>query len=275
MDCILYMDLFFLWNFWMNVLIIFIVRQLTRTYRTISCLMAAAIGSGIACIGIVWYVVSENRIFFFLMEAGGILLMDVLAFGGKNILWHVLLHSITTVSVAGIFFYLLSTTVVKSDTMAIALVSVTAGMVCTLLEKKCRIRWKEEHMKAKTVLEFGDRRLFATALMDTGNKLYDPFFHKPVILVDEKMIQELLQRCKEEYPEKLHFIPFQSVGKENGVLEGITLDRVSIQWHNKQMQFRDVIAASTKENLYKGKEYQVIFHCGLVEEGRYGDLYAD
>ena len=122
-------------------------------------------------------------------------------------------------------------------------------------------------MKAKTVLEFGDRRVFATALMDTGNKLYDPIFHKPVILVDEKMIREMLAVCKKEYPEKLHFIPFHSVGKENGILEGLSFDQVSIKWQDKQLKFQNVIAASTKENLYKGKEYQVIFHCGLLQEG--------
>ena len=122
-------------------------------------------------------------------------------------------------------------------------------------------------MTAKTVLEFGDRKLFATALMDTGNKLYDPFYHKPVILVSEKMIGEMITYCKKECPEKLHFIPFHSVGKENGLLEGITFDCVNIRLQNKQMQFRDVIAASTKETLYKGKEYQVIFHCGLLQEG--------
>ena len=122
-------------------------------------------------------------------------------------------------------------------------------------------------MKAKTVLEFGDRKLFATALLDTGNKLYDPIFHKPVILVDEKMIGDMLRLCKEEYPEKLHFIPFHSVGRDNGLLEGISFDCVSIKWQEKHLKFHDVIAASTKESLYKGKEYQVIFHCGLLQEG--------
>ena len=132
------------------------------------------------------------------------------------------------------------------------------------MEKQSRIRWKEEHLKAKTVLEFGDRKLFATALMDTGNKLYDPFYHKPVILVDEKMMGEMLEICRAEYPERLHFIPFHSVGKEHGMLEGITFDCVSVLWQNKQMKFRDVIAAATKESLYKGKEYQVIFHSNLL-----------
>lgn len=121
-------------------------------------------------------------------------------------------------------------------------------------------------MKVKTVLEFEDRKMFATALIDTGNRLYDPFFHKPVILVDERMMKDIVMCCKECHPEKLQYIPYHSVGKANGMLEGVMFDSVSIKWQEKKLVFHEVIAAATKESLYKGKEYQVIFHCGLLEE---------
>jgi len=266
-DIILYIDLFFLWNFWMNILVLFLVRQIIKSYRTLRCLLAAAIGAFSACWGIVWYIKLDISLVLILLEAGVVIGMNLLAFGGKNLLWHLFLFSICFAAVAGVFLYLISFHGFGKNSLAVATVSLIALAFCILLEKQSRIRWKEEHMKVKTVLEFGDRKLFATALMDTGNKLYDPFYHKPVILVDEKMIDEMLDYCKENCPEKLHFIPFHSVGKENGLLEGITFDYVNIRWQNKQMKFRDVIAASTKESLYKGKEYQVIFHCGLLQEG--------
>lgn len=266
MDCILYIDLFFLWNFWMNSLVLFVVRQMTKTYRTIRCLLASAIGAGGACLGLVLYLKSESSLWLISLEVGVIIIMNILAFGGKNLLWHLFLFLVSGAAIAGVFLQVVSYEVISMNYTAVLVVSVVCCLFCVLLEKKSRSRWKEEHMKAKTVLEFGDRKLFATALMDTGNRLYDPFFHKPVILVDEKMIKEMLAICREEYPDRLHFIPFQSVGKENGILEGITFDRVSIQWQNKRQQFVDVIAASTKESLYKGKEYQVIFHCGLLKE---------
>ena len=129
-------------------------------------------------------------------------------------------------------------------------------------------------MKAKTVLEFGDRRVFATALMDTGNKLYDPIFHKPVILVDEKMVGEMLSICKKEYPEKLHFIPFHSVGRENGILEGLSFDCVSIKWQNKQLKFENVIEQRlydcdlTAEDLIEENEANlaacIVNHCEYI-----------
>ena len=267
MDCILYIDLFFLWNFWVNALVLFLVRQITKTYRTLRCLLSAVIGALAACFGVAVYLVSGGSGILFVMEMVVIIGMNLLAFGGKNLLWHLFLFFLAGTAVAGVFLYLVCFAGIGRDMTAAVLVAVICFVFCVLLEKKSRIRWKEEHMKAKTVLEFGDRRLFATAFMDTGNRLYDPFFQKPVILVDEKMMRELLLYCKEEHPERLHFIPFHSVGREKGLLEGITFDRVSIQWQEKRHQFTNVIAAATKESLYKGKEYQVIFHCGLLEEG--------
>lgn len=251
----------------MNALVLLLVRQITKTYRTLQCIFAAALGAFSACWGLVWYIKSDVSLVLLLVEAGVVVLMNLLAFGGKNLLWHLFLFSISLAAVAGVFCYLTSFHGFGKNSLAIVAVSIVAFLFCVLLEKQSRVRFKEEHMKAKTVLEFGDRKLFATALMDTGNRLYDPFYHKPVILVDEKMIGEMLAYCKEECPEKLHFIPFHSVGKENGLLEGITFDHVNIRWQNKQMKFHDVIAASTKASLYQGKEYQVIFHCGLLQEG--------
>ena len=267
MDCILYIDLFFLWNFWMNALVLLLVRQITKTYRTIQCFISAVLGAVGACFGLVLYACFEKASLLILTESIVILFMNILSFGRKNLLWHLLLFLMAGAITAGIFLYLVSFLGVDVDALSIGIVSAVAAVFCFLLEKKSRIRWKEEHMKAKTVLEFGDRKLFATALIDTGNKLYDPIFHKPVILVDEKMLGEMIVLCKENHPEKLHFIPFHSVGQENGLLEGVTFDCVKIKWQEKQLTYYDVIAAATKESLYKGKEYQVIFHCGLLQEG--------
>lgn len=269
MDCILYIDLIFLWNFWMNALILFLVRQITKTYRTVRCLLAALLGATATCLCLIIYIKQEE--FWMVLSIGlaAAVAMNILAFGGKNVIWHLFLFAVVGAAIAGIFLYVLSCIGIAgaSNILAAIVVSLTAFLFCTVLEQKSRIRWKEEHMKAKTVLEFGDRKLFATALMDTGNKLYDPFFHKPVILVDEKMMWDMISYCREECPERMHYIPFHSVGKEHGMLEGITFDCVSIQWQDKKLQFKEVIAAATKESLYKGKEYQVIFHCGLLQEG--------
>jgi len=266
-DVILYIDLFFLWNFWMNALVLFLVRKLTKTYRTIQCLFAAAMGALASCAGLFLLIYGKGVLTMFFLEIPVIILMNLVAFGCKNLLWHLFLFCVSGTVSAGCFLYFASFAGTGKNNVAVGTVSLVCFLFCTVLEKKSRTRWKEEHMKAKTVLEFGDRKIFATALMDTGNKLYDPFFHKPVLLIDETILGDMPAQCKKICPEKYHFIPFHSVGKENGLLEGITFDHVSVQWQNKRLVFRDVIVAATKGSLYKGKEYQVIFHCGLLQDG--------
>lgn len=268
MDCILYIDVLFLLNFWMNALVLFIVRQLTKTYRTGWCLLAAVIGAAVHSISIVGVFWVEHLWLIVAVDVLAFLGMVVLAFGRYNVLWHLFLMVCVGVAVAGVFLGILSVLPVQNGVTAVlvGMVSVTAGLFCILLERNSRIRWKEEHMKAKTVLEFGGQKVFATALVDTGNKLYDPVFHKPVILVDEKLMKELLWQCRKVSPERLHYIPFHSVGREKGMLEALALDSVSIWWQEKPLQFTKVIAAATRESLYEGKEYQVIFHCGLLQK---------
>lgn len=269
MDCILYMDVLFLWSFWMNALVLLLVRQITKNYRTVWCLAAAVIGAVCSCLGITWYLLWSKVWYLLLAEAAAVSVMNWLAFGRKKLLWHIFLFLVTGAAVAGVFLSIVSRTSAAGEAVAAAIVvSGTAAVFCILLEKNSRIHWKEEHMKAKTVLAFGGKKCSATALVDTGNKLYDPFFHKPVILVDEKIIKEWVEECRRNYPERMHYIPFHSVGKENGMLEGMTLDFVSIPWQGKMIQLTGVIAAATKGSLYQGKDYQVIFHCGLLEEGQ-------
>ena len=84
MDCIIYMDLFFLLNFWMNVLILFLVRQMIKTYRTFYCLAAAMMGALGSC-GIMTVTIVQGRhSLFVLAEFFLIVLMNLIAFGGKN-----------------------------------------------------------------------------------------------------------------------------------------------------------------------------------------------
>lgn len=265
MDCIVYIDLFFLLNFWMNSLVLFTIRRLTRTYRTFLCLSAAFLGAAGSVGILILYFLTSKQVTF-VLHIPLIILMNLLAFGMLNLLWHLLLFFLNGALLGGAMLSITTMFDWNASAGSIVLISLAALSVGIALERQCKIRWREERMKAKTVLEFEDKKMFATALIDTGNRLYDPFYHKPVILVDERILHDIVIHCREHYPEKLQFIPYQSVGRSKGMLEGVMFDSVSIQWQEKKLQFPKVIAASTKESLYKGKEYQVIFHCGLLEE---------
>lgn len=266
MDCILYIDLFFLLHFWGNCLVLFLVRYIIKSCGALRCLFSAFFGAIVETGAVFTFLLTENGFVYVMLWIIEVVAMAFFAFGKQGILWHVILclGIAFLVSVLHIPFRFIYAG--DSSFASVFLVSAAAVFVLVSLERQCRLRWKEEHMKAKAVLEFEEKKMCTTVLMDTGNRLYDPFFHKPVILVSEAVLGDILLYCKECHPEKIQYIPYHSVGKSDGMLLGVLLDSVSIRWQEKHRIIRNVIAASTREELYRGKEYQVIFHCGLLEE---------
>ena len=103
-------------------------------------------------------------------------------------------------------------------------------------------------LKKKIYLTHNDNTAEVTALLDTGNTLTDPVTGTPVIIAEYKSIKNLfsadlcniLENAKENdialitdsigekrFPVRL--IPFNSIGKENGMLIGFVPDKVELR----------------------------------------------
>lgn len=78
----------------------------------------------------------------------------------------------------------------------------------------CRIRISNNYKSIET-----------TCFIDSGNTLKDPFTHKSVIIVEKNIIEKItdLNNFK-----KFRLIPFTSIGNDNGILLGISMESVSI-----------------------------------------------
>lgn len=275
MYVIIYMDVFFLFNFWMDMLLLLLLNYSIKKYRVVWCILSACLGAGAGTAFLLLYLKGVPYALLLLLGLCMVVAMNWLSFGKQKLVWHTLLFFLFAGILAASelsFLTLLKLLGITEnnggDVWMILMVCAAAIFGCILLERQSRIQWKEEHMRAKTVLEFGERKLLAMALMDTGNRLYDPFYHKPVILVDEVLLYDFMEECQKRSPEKLQFVPFHSVGREQGLLKGMMLDRVSIKWQGKTLQMQDVIAVGARNSMYDKKEYQIIFHCGLLMEAR-------
>lgn len=102
-------------------------------------------------------------------------------------------------------------------------------------------------------------------LMDTGNCLYDPFYGKPVVLLTDEMIYHTMRKGLSEEPGRIRFVPFSSVGKKQGILEGTELTELVIQLEDEEIRRKNVIAVYAGFDS-QGKEYQVILHPDLVQD---------
>lgn len=132
------------------------------------------------------------------------------------------------------------------------------------------------------------RSMKAKGLVDTGNCLFDPISHKPVIIVEKHVMEQLIpvecssllqpdevvriqnetqesQELLDQYRLRFHLIPYRSIGKEQGILPGIVLDSIQIKVGEETCCQEKVTAAIYNCALSADGEYQVILHKGLLE----------
>ena len=117
-----------------------------------------------------------------------------------------------------------------------------------------------------------------TAMIDTGNLLKEPITNTPVIVVEHTLLYECIpkeilnnleellggdfnnipEKVKEEYLTKLKFIPFASLGKQNGMLLGIKADYAKIINEEKEEKKENIIIGIYNKSLTKRGEYRAL-----------------
>lgn len=106
----------------------------------------------------------------------------------------------------------------------------------------------------------GGKQLDFQALFDTGNSLTDPYTGKPVSIIEEN--EDILSWLHTK-PQKYRIIPFRSIGKENGILEGTEVEELIICSKEGQKVEKDAVIALYKGRLSGDGSFQMILNQGL------------
>lgn len=140
----------------------------------------------------------------------------------------------------------------------IIVTGVIVGIVVFMLAYRRLV--ESRHIYEVTLTEEGEN-VVCRALFDTGNLLTDPVSGKPVSVVEET---DIMKRWLEQYPQKYKIIPYQSVGKAHGILEGIVVDELVIQKEQEQVVKRGAVVAFYKGKLSKDGDFQMILNHSLM-----------
>lgn len=140
----------------------------------------------------------------------------------------------------------------------ILVTGVITGIVIFILAYRSLM--EPRHIYEVTLTEEGEN-VICRALFDTGNLLTDPISGKPVSVVEETA---LMKGWLEKYPQKYKIIPYQSVGKEHGVLEGIVVDELVIKKEQEQVVKKGAVVAFYKGKLSKNGDFQMILNHSLM-----------
>ena len=124
------------------------------------------------------------------------------------------------------------------------------------------------------------------AMIDTGNLLRDPLTQKPVLVIERNSLYEALpkqilnnldnilggdlekipEEIQKEYLPKLKFIPFSSLGKQNGMLIGIKSGKVKISYEDNEIIKEDVVVGIYNKSLTKKGEYKALIGIEMLGE---------
>lgn len=251
-----YIDVLFIKNLCMNVMLLFLTawadQSVVHKFRIVT---AAAIGSAGACLlticsasltGPSWLLASA------VLAVG----MVYLAFPDKkHIPARTVCLYIESFVLNGILRYLEQFH--RLSGIWFAVFSGISVLLLTIAEYFLRNRRKEIERTCSVVLHHGTCRILVDALYDTGNGLYDPVSGCAVSILDHTVMEKLLKESgKENLPK---FIPYHTIS-ERGILEAYVLDSMEFLSASKSRWVRHpVVARMPKES----GQYQLILHRDL------------
>jgi stage II sporulation protein GA (sporulation sigma-E factor processing peptidase) len=172
----------------------------------------------------------------------------------------------------------------------IALLGGIVGFTITVIAFKVvkqKLTKKDIYCKIKICL--GEKSVEVKAMLDTGNMLKDPITRMPVIIVEKDMLYELipykilnnLERIiggdinsefyddeNVEYISKFKVIPFNSIGKQNGLLLGFKANKIIVETDTNEEELNNIIIGIYDKKLSKKDSYNALLGLDILEGGR-------
>ncbi len=261
-------------------ILLLVGRLLKLSYRIWRIVLGSISGALGACIELVFNGI-PSVLRFVLLYVAVALAMVVISYGkqGLNRLFYVLVALYAqTVFLGGILQFLFSMIQksrlvqghsISNNGQSVNFVIMILIVLILLLVSPPVFRYINElRTRLKTVftvtLLMEEKSVAVKGLLDTGNHLRDPITNKPVIIVEQAVVEEILTKNLMEYYTRIKLVPYRSIGKDNGTMCGIVLDEIQVQINGEQHIHKNVIACMYKGTLSSSKEYQVILHEELI-----------
>ena len=162
-------------------------------------------------------------------------------------------------------------------------IGVTLAFIVTIISfKLIKNKISKKDLIRNITIKINNKFIKVKAMIDTGNFLKEPITNIPVIVVEDRLLKNVIDEeildnienilggdlnniseiTKNEYMSKMRVIPFTSLGKQHGMLLGIKAQEVIIEENNETRKLNKVIIGLYNRKLNKKNEYQALI--GLI-----------
>lgn len=272
---IVYLDVFFMINFFMDYIIILITSKIAGIKkRKIRELIGAAFGALYSVIVI--KPLTNHLLNVTLINIMVAALMVLISFGFINLavyIKNVILLFTVSFTLSGIINYLYYSTIIgryvknvlsgNSNKVVNArkfiLVSVLAYILLNVVIKIIFIIRKDIELYYDIKITFNGKSVVTKGMYDTGNTLTEPISGKMVHIAEYEILKPLLEG-DEKAKENLCVIPFHSIGEDNGIMYGIRADEMVILVDDKPEFLYNPVIGIHKGSVSKKGNYSVILN---------------
>lgn len=102
----------------------------------------------------------------------------------------------------------------------------------------------------------GQKKCCIKGMIDTGNGLRDPVTNEPVSILDRKTAMKFLG---EEKMGKIRYVPYHSIGKREGVLPVVRIDKMCVE--NDEIHWiKNPLIGISEEEITAEDTYQMILN---------------
>lgn len=260
----LYVDIFFMVNFMMDTILLLIVKKMilcSVSYGRI--LLGAATGAMLTCVVATGL---QGRTYLQWILFYGVINTLMLKTGlrirwGRELLKGWIFLYIASFLLGGIFLVFRPYLRVGSLFFLLAVLSyyLVQGIWKILL-----LLTRRNHDYCEVELYLGEQSFRSKALIDTGNTLRDMVSGQPVNVIERQVVEQL---TAEGRPLRFRYILYHSIGKKEGIMPLIRLDRMKIieGTHFKWIEYP--LAAISEERLSE-ENYQVILNPDILTGGK-------
>ena len=256
-----YADEFFIVNFLTDCWICMILKVLTHCPATRwKIILVSALESLFAtiliCVQMPWQL--KMILIHMLINPAGILLLYTKKNTTKKITAYLYTYIIAAV-LGGIFQAIKS--IIDLNLISMSIILVFSYMVIVVISQKNKAEIYKEKKYVDVKITVKGNEIDVKGLIDTGNSLVEPITKKPVSVIEYEAVKQIEDKMMKE---GVYIIPYKSVGKENGMLIGIRIDRMTINCDKEEYIIEKPIIAISQESVSAKEEYKIIINPLLV-----------
>ena len=206
----MYIELIIIFNIYIDFLLLLMTAIIIKKKVSIKRLILSSFVGGISTIVLFLKIsILELLIISFIFS----LIITYMTFKSIKGLFYFYLNSITL----GGFIFLINNYFKITNSLNYLILIIILPILVIIYKKKVRNLKENYNYNFQVKIKYQNQKVILNSFLDTGNNLTDPYFHKPVILINEYLIKS----------DKYFYIPYNTITEE-GIIKAFCIDEVEI-----------------------------------------------